>query len=254
MKNAIVFLITGIVLYAFAPADKNQQKTESTFEPIAVVELFTSQGCSSCPSADNLFAKTKAANKNSNLFLLAYHVDYWNRLGWKDPFSSKDFSDRQQEYAAALNINGVYTPQVVVNGKAEFVGSNETDLQKNITNALKENTKAKFIDLNVVEKTTDVLKIKYKLEGETEKSKMVFLLISDKETTEIKKGENEGLTLTNENIVTQINSEKINTNKDGVITIAINKNNTKGQTVVALIQENETYKIIGAAKLVIKQP
>ena len=88
----------------------------------------------------------------------------------------------------------------------------------------------------------------------TANSKIVFLLISDKEITEIKKGENEGLTLTNENIVTQINSEKINTNKDGVITIAINKKNTKGQTVVALIQENETYKIIGAAKLVIKQP
>ena len=253
MKNAIVFLITGIVLYAFAPADKNQQKTESTFEPIAVVELFTSQGCSSCPSADNLFAKTKEANKNSNLFLIAYHVDYWNSC-WKDPFSSKDFSDRQQEYAAALNINGVYTPQVVVNGKAEFVGSNETDLQKNIAAALKENTKAKFIDLNVVEKTTDALKIKYKLEGETEKSKIIFLLIADKEITKIKKGENEGLTLTNENIVTQINSEKVNTNKEGIITVVINKNSVKAQTVVALIQENETYKIIGAAKLVIKQP
>ena len=254
MKNAIVFIITGIILYAFAPADKKQSKTESTFEPIAVVELFTSQGCSSCPSADNLFAKTKAANKNSNLFMLAYHVDYWNRLGWKDPFSSKDFSDRQYEYAKALNKTGVFTPQVVVNGKAEFVGSNETDLQKNITSALKENSKAKFIEINIVEKTTDALKIKYKLDGETDNSKIVFLLISDKEITEIKKGENEGLTLTNENIVTQISNENILANKEGLIDVKINTSGLKSHTIIALIQENNTLKIKGAAKLFIKQP
>lgn len=97
----------------------------------AVVELFTSQGCSSCPPADRLLARLAAIaeQKGLEIYPLSMHVDYWNRLGWRDPFSDVQFSARQQRYAGVLG-NGAYTPQVVVNGTDETVGSRESDLRR----------------------------------------------------------------------------------------------------------------------------
>ncbi|MCU1263294.1 MAG: hypothetical protein JWO80_6179, partial [Bryobacterales bacterium] len=94
-----------------------------------VVELFTSEGCSSCPPADKLLAEIERAQPvaNAQVLVLSEHVDYWNRLGWRDPFSSVQFSQRQSDYSAAFQKDGVYTPQMVVDGRAEFVGSNAGD-------------------------------------------------------------------------------------------------------------------------------
>lgn len=91
-----------------------------------LVELFTSEGCSSCPPADKLLAEIERAQPvaTAQVLVLSEHVDYWNRLGWRDPFSSVQFSQRQNEYSAAFRKDGVYTPQMVVDGRAEFVGSN----------------------------------------------------------------------------------------------------------------------------------
>src|SRR6185436_7233625 len=86
---------------------------------IAVVELFTSEGCSSCPPADQLLSDLKTTMRGKNVFLLALHVDYWNYLGWKDPFSEVANSERQSKYASVLHAD-VYTPQMVVNGKNVF--------------------------------------------------------------------------------------------------------------------------------------
>src|ERR1700754_3293098 len=103
----------------------------------AVVELFTSGACSSCPPADELVARIQKEDKDKQVYILAYHVDYWNRLGWKDVFSSADYSKRQNEYANWLNLQSVYTPQIVVNGKKEFVGSEEGTLRNAITAGLR---------------------------------------------------------------------------------------------------------------------
>ena len=89
-----------------------------------VVELFTSEGCSSCPPADILLGELSTRKWESGEFIsLAFHVDYWNRLGWKDRFSSKAYSRRQRNYALSFAENSVYTPQMVVEGKVGFVGS-----------------------------------------------------------------------------------------------------------------------------------
>jgi len=96
-----------------------------------LVELFTSEGCSSCPPADTLL--TRLANEktigSAEIVALAFHVDYWDRLGWKDRFSSAAFTERQNRYAAAWKTDRVYTPQAVVDGRVEFVG---TDVNKAI--------------------------------------------------------------------------------------------------------------------------
>jgi len=90
-----------------------------------VLELFTSQGCSSCPPADQLLGELA---KRPDVIALAYHVDYWNQLGWTDRFSSSDFTKRQRAYAAKMGSPNVYTPQMVVNGAKDVVGSDRAEV------------------------------------------------------------------------------------------------------------------------------
>src|SRR5215207_512687 len=105
-----------------------------------VVELFTSEGCSSCPPADALLSRLDATQpvEGAEVIPLALHVDYWNHLGWADPFSSRQFSERQGEYAAAFGQDGVYTPQMVVDGVKEFNGGNSSLAREAIGKAARE--------------------------------------------------------------------------------------------------------------------
>jgi hypothetical protein len=102
-------------------------------KPPIIVELFTSQGCSSCPPADRLLAKL---GKDPRVIPLAFHVDYWNYIGWSDPFSSKAWSQRQEGYARAFRSNRIYTPQLVVSGRSHVVGSDEKGVRRQIAEAL----------------------------------------------------------------------------------------------------------------------
>ena len=133
----IIMLPSFILLFCTASvSEKNKnikaQKTKNLENRVVVLELFTSQGCSSCPPADRLLGKY--AN-DENVIALSFHVDYWNRLGWKDPFSSAAYSRRQKDYAGLFKLNGVYTPQLVANGEKEMVGSNATKISNTIRTA-----------------------------------------------------------------------------------------------------------------------
>jgi hypothetical protein len=105
-----------------------------------VVELFTSEGCSSCPPADELLAKLEKTQpvNGARLIVLSEHVDYWNRLGWRDPFSSSDFTLRQNQYSDAFRQDGPYTPEAVVDGRTGFVGSNWGDTKAALLEAYKQ--------------------------------------------------------------------------------------------------------------------
>jgi hypothetical protein len=255
MKNKIFLyvLLLAVVILFFSFKNKKAAETMTDFEPVAVVELFTSQGCSSCPSADRLLTKTifNAAKENKKIFALSFHVDYWNRLGWADPFSNKNFSNRQTDYVSILNSSGPYTPQMVVNGSNEFVGSDEAALSKNLNKALHTNAGVNFRQLSPTLKSNKALTIKYALGGNIEACTINIAVITLKETTAIKRGENEGSTLTNENVVRQLITK--NANKEGEIEITSLPNTIKNNiAIIAFVQQKDDYKIIGAASQKIK--
>ena len=155
--SAIVFGVAALAVLAVAAVTlsgrgsggaeppKKKEAAAANAAPAAarravVVELFTSEGCSSCPPADALLARLDAAQpvEGAEVIPLAMHVDYWNQLGWADPFSSRQFSERQGEYAAAFGKGDVYTPQMVVDGVKEFNGSNSSLAQEAIGKAARE--------------------------------------------------------------------------------------------------------------------
>lgn len=127
-------------LHFFTPATPKPEARANTLAsrvPV-VLELFTSEGCSSCPPADALLASLEDQQPvpGAEIIALEEHVDYWNHLGWTDPFSSEQWTERQQAYAASHNSQSVYTPQIVVNGRIEFVGSRAREARQTIAASL----------------------------------------------------------------------------------------------------------------------
>ena len=124
-RSAAVGLLCCALLTApAAPAAESQNAAAAASAPAVLLELFTSQGCSSCPPADRLLSSLGSMPElQTQVFALAFHVDYWNQLGWKDPFSQHRWSERQQSYTRAGWSGRVYTPQMVIQGQAECVGS-----------------------------------------------------------------------------------------------------------------------------------
>ena len=143
MSSAVVFRLSllALALLLLAPrggSGEGKSPGPASGDGVAVVELFTSQGCSSCPPADRLLTKlTQDSRYQGKVIPLSFHVDYWNYIGWTDPFSSPRWSDRQRAYAQKTFRSGrIYTPQVVVNGRTECVGSHEGVVLKQISQAL----------------------------------------------------------------------------------------------------------------------
>jgi hypothetical protein len=125
--------------YAGRTEDGPERAPSQSASPV-VVELFTSEGCSSCPPADRLLAHLQRTQPvpGAEIIALEEHVDYWNDLGWADPFSSSQFSDRQADYARSFRASSPYTPQMVVDGTAQFVGSYERDALASIAKAARD--------------------------------------------------------------------------------------------------------------------
>jgi hypothetical protein len=205
-------MVTGMVMKMnFENPVKNTaspvfQQTKNT-NP-SIVELFTSEGCSSCPSADRLVALAQK-EFNENTIVLSYHVDYWDRLGWKDPFSKAAYTDRQRLYAEHLNLQSVYTPQAIVNGKTEFVGSNKAALWKAIKGYKKEKDNEIIVETPVLK--NNQLAINYQYAVLQNNEVIVFELVLKNATTYVKRGENGGATLMHINVVQDL-IEKANAN------------------------------------------
>jgi hypothetical protein len=222
-------------------------KKEEPFKPVAVIELFTSQGCSSCPPADKLLSETIVNSRSEQVFALSFHVDYWNRLGWKDPFSDRKYSERQRAYAVRFDLRSIYTPQMIVNGSKEFTGSDRTALTKALHEALSRNAEAQFKTFTIRNATTGSPEITYALEGNFTGCTLHIAFISPIENTIVKRGENEGRTLMNPNVVKHFFS--VEAKQSGTVAVNVPPDELKQLSVIAYIQKNSGLTIIGAAEI-----
>jgi hypothetical protein len=161
-----------------------------------VVELFTSQGCSSCPPADALLAELA---RRPDLLALSFHVDYWDRLGWRDPFSSPDATRRQHAYADRLGLATVYTPQIVVDGQWQAVGSDRAEVEEALGTARRNR------DEVPIALAVDQGQARIAL-GPSGGVAAVLLLIGfdRRHATAVARGENSGRTLAHVNVVRSI--------------------------------------------------
>jgi len=167
----------------------------SKAESPVVVELYTSQGCSSCPPADRLLASLAT---HDDIIALALHVDYWDYLGWADDFAKPEYSNRQRQYAGAWSERSVYTPQMVVQGVNYMVGSRNDEIQRQIMQAGSSAPKATVTARN------DGRGIHIRMEalqGEATEADIFLVRYSEHETVVIERGENAGRTIEYVNIV-----------------------------------------------------
>lgn len=243
-KRYLSFALAGIALLVaigFIPVKKTMHNTAK--KGFAVVELFTSEGCSSCPAADETVAKLLSKNIE-NVYILAYHVDYWNKLGWKDPFSKAAYSQRQNQYAAKFDLNSVYTPQVVVNGSSEFVGSDEDKLTTTVENNLGRQS-AQNISITTT-RSNNTVTINYDIDA-SESMLLNLALVQPEATTSVKRGENGGRTLHHVNIVRALKT--IDATGKGSVTIEI-PTELSGVTLqlIAYTQSKKNFEILGADK------
>ena len=167
-----------------------------------VVELFTSQGCSSCPPADALIHEiAHDPALRGRVIPLAFHVDYWDRLGWRDPFSSAEWSQRQARYVRTMHLSSGYTPQAVVNGTREFVGSNRPALSAALEKASNEKPRTEVTLTIHREANSLIATIQATVPANDD---LMLAIVEDGVTTKIEHGENAGRTITNDAIVRKL--------------------------------------------------
>ncbi|HEX3110307.1 MAG TPA: DUF1223 domain-containing protein [Thermoanaerobaculia bacterium] len=199
-----------------------------------VVELFTSQGCSSCPPADALLRELR---RDPNVIAIAYHVDYWDNLGWRDPFSAKEWTQRQMEYVRTLKLPSAYTPQIVVDGTRQMVGSNAVAVRTAIGAAQREERNAPSMRLTS-ENGSAVVVTNAPRAG----LQLLVLALSNEQTTKIERGENAGLTLANADIARKL--VRIQNVVAGPHTYRVPS--LAGEKLVAILQDPATLQIVSA--------
>ena len=171
--------------------------------PTVLVELFTSEGCSDCPPADVVLQHLEAGVAGADVIVLGEHVTYWDRLGWKDRFSADVFTERQEAYGRRFRLGSVYTPQMVINGQVEFVGSDESRARKEILKAaILKATKAAKAKVELKLSPGDVVAIEaLGLPPESRGADVVLAITETRLDTDVQRGENGGRKLRHTGVV-----------------------------------------------------
>jgi len=215
-----------------------------------VVELFTSQGCSSCPAADRNLSEiiTNAEREGKPVYGLSFHVDYWNHNGWTDPYSNKAFTARQGEYARIMGLASMYTPQMIINGTVELVGSDKSKSASAIQLAMKEPGLCK-IQIANLELTDSDLRFEYLVDKLPKGAVINAAIVERGIENYVSRGENSGKKLHHDNVVRMFvsqparNSQRIDINLSG-----INRNKL---SLIVYIQDL-SFRVLAATAISLK--
>jgi hypothetical protein len=242
-------LAAGLVLAFFmaqsqVAAGEAGARTGPASSP-TVVELFTSQGCSSCPPAD---AFLRELSRREDVIALSFHVDYWDYIGWRDPFASEAATARQHAYARALHQRYVFTPEMVIDGMAGVVGSEREKIGRLITRESRR--KRLRVRVSVTTAAGGIITVAIS-EAEYHGTAVVWLMEYDREhVTHVKRGENTGLTLANAHVVREI--RRIGSWSGAALEISVPLAELTAESrdgCVVIVQPEEVGPILGAAEL-----
>jgi len=215
--------------------------------PFAVVELYTSEGCSSCPPADRILAGLAGAARRDGrrVFPLSFHVDYWDRLGWRDPFGDPAHARRQSRYAGAFASR--YTPQMVVNGGESFVGSDAPRVTRSIEAALARSAPV-AVRMRLEPIATDSVRVRWETSSSPRGAELHSAIVERSLTSDVERGENRGRTLQHENVVRLFRTITLNQSTSGRITLAIPAGvRPENASVIVFVQDTRRHTILGAA-------
>lgn len=244
MLNAAMMMARTVILLALAAGVTPAAAAQAAeAQPQVVVELFTSEGCSSCPPADAYLGELA---QRPDVLALAFHVDYWNYIGWTDPYASKLATQRQHDYARHLNLRYVYTPQTVINGATEGVGSERLTIGPLIKAAEEQNPLRQHV---AITRAADGRLAIHVDAGATPEPATLWLVGFDREhDTPVLRGENEGRTLKEYQIVRSCAA--VGTWRGQPLDLLLDAATTAGDGGIAvLLQQGGTGHIIGAALL-----
>ncbi len=252
MRRRALFLFVSVAMFACASGDG--ARAIATGRTGVLVELFTSEGCSSCPAADRLLQTLEDSQPipDADVIALGHHVDYWDALGWRDRFSSAAATNRQQTYARVLSVDAVYTPQMVVDGRAEFVGSDLAAARRTIAAA----ATAPHAEIGLtlepapnghVAAAIAVAAIPKLSRGD--RADLMLAVTESQLKSEVKGGENRGRVLAHAPVVRQL-TVVADVAGDGVkhADVAVGQGwDRQHLTVVAFVQERFSRRVLGAA-------
>ncbi len=211
-----------------------------------ILELFTSQGCSSCPPADRIVREiADDPALRGKVIPLAYHVDYWDRPEWRDPFSSREWSRRQMFYTRSFRLDSAYTPQMVVNGSRQFVGSHASDLQQAIA---EQSQQAAFGTVSIAVANGQATVVANVTSGKP--TDIVLAIVEREAKMKIEGGENAGRAADDAAIVRRLT--RVDTIAKGATrkVVPLNVDRAwRGVTAVVFLQERATLAIRGASSV-----
>lgn len=240
---AILLLLAGNTVFGQNNKDK---------KGFAFLELYTSEGCSSCPPADELMGKIQNQYKDSNVYVLSYHVDYWDKQGWKDIFSSASNTKRQYDYAKFMEKEPIYTPQLIINGKLDYIGSQETAVQNGIRSAL---SKPAFTEIALeANQQGDKLVLNYNINKISKNNRLYVAVVQKSAKSNVRRGENANRVLSHFQIVRSLNGFALTGNQRGNISVSLPKGfNTKDFEIIGFVQDMNSGIILGANRAVFIQ-
>lgn len=246
---AALLLVAPAGMWLSTAADKDAPRV-----PV-LLELFTSEGCSSCPPADRLLEvlDQKQPVAGADLIVLSEHVDYWDRLGWKDPYSSSQYTARQQEYAGRFSRDGAYTPQLVVDGQFGFVGSDRREAVAAIQKTILE----RKLPLAISNVLRDGRQIRARIElasaddGGRSGQAILYVAVADnRKESQVSRGENAGQTLAHVGVtrlLKQVGTIDLGGAAAKDVTLTLNSDEIGGSRLVAFLQDPRSGHVLGVA-------